>query len=712
MSRVLQAIAGHAAEKSQAIALSDGRDDLSYTALWQNVQTSADLLRQQCPGDGPIALLADNSAGWVILDLAAIALARPLVPLPLFLSDEQRRHAIAQIGAAWLISDGGAAGEQAFDVAGTTFFSAKLNGSHVALPQNTAKITFTSGTTGAPRGVCLSQAGMEAVAASLVEVIGADKAGIHLAVLPLSVLLENVAGLYSTLLVGGHYRALPQAALGFARPFAPDFELLIDALRTNQASTAIMVPEILRGAIAVLRRRGIALRDLKFLAVGGARVAEQLLAEAQQLGLPLYQGYGLSEAGSVATLNSPQADRRGSVGRLLPHVNMHFAADGEILLSKPGYLGYVDGAPAPQVHPTGDIGSVDDDGFVFIHGRKSNVLITGFGRNVSPEWIESELAAEPEVYQALVFGDDQPALMALVVPSSDSVTDGQLVMAIDAVNRKLPDYARVRRWLKVAPFTPQNGQLTANCRLKRDAIYERHGDCMSELMLRSTQDVTFFERLVAETERQRDYLMATEQLQLGLAGRISVDTYVQYLGEAYHHVRHTVPLLQQAIARLPPGREWLAGPLNDYIAEETGHEEWILDDIRHAGGDAKAVRNGRPRMATEFMVAYAYDFINRVNAVGFLGMVFVLESTSTKLATAGAQSLMQSLGLPANCFRYLASHGALDIEHMQFFESIIAHIDHDDDKAAVVHMAQRIYVLFANLFRAIPLDHSGRNGIL
>ena len=223
---------------------------------------------------------------------------------------------------------------------------------------------------------------------------------------------------------------------------------------------------------------------------------------------------------------------------------------------------------------------------------------------------------------------------------------------------------------------------------------------------------SFYESLVMETAPQQGYLIATEQIQRGLAGAISLQTYLDYLAEAYHHVRHTVPLMQLVKSRLPEGREWLEEALNEYIAEESGHEEWIIDDIRNAGGDAEAVRHSRPKMATEFMVSYAYDFINRVNPVGFFGMVFVLEGTSTKLATAGADSLMRSLNLKADCFRYLTSHGSIDLEHMNFLRDLMTRIERPEDKDAIIHMAQRMFILFANVFRSIPLNLSGRNAAL
>ncbi len=712
MSLLIETIARRVGPRDSAVALSDGDAQVPYGALFDHVQATAGRLNALCPGRRPVALCADNSVAWALIDLAAVLDGRPLVPLPAFMSEEQRRFVLAHSGAEWLVSDATVDSAQRFEAGGRTLGVTRLSTPEITLPAASGKITYTSGTTGTPKGVCLSQDGMEAVALSLVAAIGRHNAGIHLAVLPLAVLLENVGGLYATLIAGGHYRALPQAAIGFARPFQPDFPRLAERLVAERVATAIMVPEILRGTTAAVRAGGFHLPDLKFLAVGGATVPEVLLAQARGCGLPVFQGYGLSEAASVVTLNTPSAARADSVGLPLAHVALHLADDGEIVVSNPAFLGYVGGEPAPRTYYTGDIGRIDADGYVYVEGRKTNTLITSFGRNVAPEWVEAELEAPAEIRQAMVFGDGKPGLGALLVPSSQAVTDAQLTAAVDTVNARLPAYARIKGWRQAAPFTPQNQQLTANGRLRRPIIYRTYEDSMEQILRAVSEDVTFLDRLAVETDSQRSYLLASEPLRRGLAGDISLATYLSYLAEAYHHVRHTVPLMQLAKRRLPPGREWLAGPLDDYIAEETGHEEWILNDIRAAGGDAEAVRHGRPRMATEFMVAYAYDFINRVNAVGLFGMVYVLEGTSTQLATAGAEALMTSLGLTADCFSYLTSHGSLDIEHMKFFEAIMAKIDCAEDRDAIVWMAQRMFVLFANVFRAIPLDEGRGNGAL
>ncbi len=703
MSRVLDYLMQQADAGNRSVALSDECRSFTYEQLHAEIARVAQDLRDRLAGDGPVALIADNSCAWVILDLALVLLKRPLVPLPAFFTASQRRSALIRAGATCLISDTEVS-ESTIDVAGRRLSVVALNAKPVELPTGTAKITFTSGTTGEPKGVCLSQDAMERVSLSLVEVIGKDKAGVHLPVLPLAVLLENVAGLYTMILSGGHYRALSQSEIGFARPFAPDFEKLVDVLGRSRAATAIMVPEILRGTRAALFRSRTKLPDLKFLAVGGARVSASLLEMAQRLRLPVYQGYGLSEAASVTALNAVECNRPGTVGKPLPHVDLRLAEDGEILITKPGFLGYAGQSAAPEVYATGDIGFVDQDGFLSISGRKSNVLITAFGRNVSPEWVESELTANPAIYQAYVFGEGSPQLSALVVPTSPSAGSEPVAAAIGAANARLPDYARIERWMAVPPFTSEQGHLTSNGRLQRDAIARTYNEMLGRL-----EAPSFFETLVMQTASQQGYLVATEQIQRGLAGDISREAYLEYLAEAYHHVQHTVPLMQLVKSRLPEGREWLHQALDEYIAEESGHEEWILDDIRNTGGDADAVRLSRPKMATEFMISYAYDFINRVNPVGFFGMVFVLEGTSTKLATSGAEALMRSLKLNADCFRYLTSHGSLDLEHMNFFRDLMGRIDRPEDKNAIIHMAQRMFILFANVFRSIPLEPASRH---
>lgn len=214
--------------------------------------------------------------------------------------------------------------------------------------------------------------------------------------------------------------------------------------------------------------------------------------------------------------------------------------------------------------------------------------------------------------------------------------------------------------------------------------------------------MSFFEQLGQATADERARLYESPIIVDALAGRITRPQYVAFLKEAYFHVSQTVPLLMACGARLTRDYEWLRKAVVHYVDDEYGHEAWVLNDIRAAGGDADAIRDGTPSAATEFMVSYAWDTIQRGNPVGFFGMVYVLEGTSVALATEAAQTLQQSLDLPPKAFSYLLSHGSIDQEHVRFLEDLVNRFDGDDDRAAIVHCARRFFRLYAEIFRTLP----------
>lgn len=217
----------------------------------------------------------------------------------------------------------------------------------------------------------------------------------------------------------------------------------------------------------------------------------------------------------------------------------------------------------------------------------------------------------------------------------------------------------------------------------------------------------FYTRLVAETAASREDLLRAPIIQACLSGEVALPSYLAFLREAYHHVRHTVPLLQACSAALPSHHGWLVPALAEYVEEETGHDEWILDDIAACGGDAAAVRQGRPGHAAEVMVAYAYDTIARGNPLGFFGMVHVLEGTSVALALAAADRIQQALALPDAAFSYLRSHGTLDREHVGHFAVLMDGLQAPADQQAVLHAARAFYRLYGDVFRGLPLPEAG-----
>lgn len=215
--------------------------------------------------------------------------------------------------------------------------------------------------------------------------------------------------------------------------------------------------------------------------------------------------------------------------------------------------------------------------------------------------------------------------------------------------------------------------------------------------------MAFYDELLAATEDARNDLLSIPFIQMGSAGQLSLQSYTAFLIQAYHHVKHTTPLLMATGGRLPERLEWLREAIGEYIEEEMGHQEWILNDIQACGSDKEAVRNGTPSPAAELMVAYAFDTISRKNPVGFFGMVLVLEGTSVALATHAASNIQQALGLPKEAFSYLNSHGSLDIEHVDFYEGLMNRLDNEDDKQAVIHCARMIYKLYGDIFRSLPI---------
>ena len=156
-------------------------------------------------------------------------------------------------------------------------------------------------------------------------------------------------------------------------------------------------------------------------------------------------------------------------------------------------------------------------------------------------------------------------------------------------------------------------------------------------------------------------------------------------------------------ARLPASHEWVREALVEYIEEEYGHQEWILNDINACGADAEAVRHGRPGADIELMVAFLYHQIDRGNPMALFGMVQVLEGTSVAIALTVAEQLQRGLHLPEQAMSYLSSHGALDQEHLRFFESLMNKVSEPADQAAIIHAARIVYRLYGDMLRALEV---------
>ena len=468
-------------ENGDAIALSEGARQLSYRHLLDEVRQRGAQLQQA--GAKRIALALDNGIDWVLWDLAILYAGLVCVPLPGFFSSSQQQHVLDSAGVDCLI----AADARPYAGLGFTLGAAGLLQRQLddapALPDGTCKITYTSGTTGQPKGVCLDAETQLQVARSLVEASASCAVERHLCVLPLATLLENIAGVYAPLLAGAQIKLAPMAQVGLLGASRFDLPSFLATLNRAKPHSLILLPQLLLALVSAAEQRLPLPDSLRFIAVGGGRVSSQLLQRAEALQLPVYEGYGLSECASVVCLNSPENRRIGTVGLPLGHLQVRLAGDQEVLVRGARMLGYL-GEPSLQEEwlATGDLGHFEN-GFLVLHGRKKHQFITAFGRNVNPEWVEAELVQQLPIGQAWLHGEALPANVAVLVPRFANTSDRQLADAVAQANLALPDYAQVHRWLRAEqPFNSDNQLATSNGRLRRSALYQHYQSAIAQLM--------------------------------------------------------------------------------------------------------------------------------------------------------------------------------------------------------------------------------------
>lgn len=451
-------------------------------------------LADRLAGCRSLAVLADNSPSWVIADLAALAVGITHVPLPTFFNGEQLAHVLESAGVETILTDQPeriGALDLGFAITGRWHDLIRLQRPAVAraaTPVGTAKVSFTSGSTGNPKGACLTACGLLDTAKAVASRLAGIPVTRHLVTLPLSLLLENTAGIYAPLLRGAEIHLPGLASLGWQGMAGFDPRGLQQTVDRLKPETMILVPELLKAwslLLAASTRR--AAESLRFVAVGGARVDARSIALARRVGIPAYQGYGLTECGSVVSLNCPGDENAGGddAGRPLDHVQVH-VRDGEIFVSARALLGYLGDAftfhadGQLREFPTGDLGHLDDTGHLHLSGRSKNLLITSYGRNIAPEWVEAALLAQPAIAQAVVTGDARPWLSAVIVPMPGADAEA-VTIAVAAANSALPDYARVGAWVQSPPFSLQNDLATGNGRPRRSAILARYASGIDAL---------------------------------------------------------------------------------------------------------------------------------------------------------------------------------------------------------------------------------------
>ncbi len=484
LHRFQETLREHARRNDNATALWGDTLKLDYATLYAEVLYRQERLRAEQVQ--VVALALDNGVDAMLWDLAVLFEGLTCVTLPPFFSVAQRAHCLEQSQAERVIAEPELEPElRAAGYEQRGEFWCRAFSSQRRMPMGTAKLTFTSGTTGTPKGVCLSADSLLRVARELHQASETTSPQHHLALLPLAILLENL-GCYAALYAGAMLSLPSQKTLGIQGANSVDVVHLLGYLAGRAPESLILVPQLLLMLVSAAEQKAFSPHTLRFAAVGGARVSEGLLARAQRVGIPVFEGYGLSECASVVCLNRPGALRRGSVGRPLPHVDVRLAEDGEVLIKGSTLLGYLGDAPyADEWWPSGDLGEFDPEGFLYLKGRKKHQFVTSYGRNVNPEWVEAELTQRRQIAQAFVYGESLPRNHALLWPHCQDCTDAELAAAVAEANEALPDYAQVHQWTRLPhPFTTANGFLTANGRPRRDAIVAQYYPLLTESVVR------------------------------------------------------------------------------------------------------------------------------------------------------------------------------------------------------------------------------------
>ena len=426
--RVFRALGQHALRTPRKTALRSGSRCIDYTGLASFLAWNAKGLA------GPprvVGITTSDPLEAALADLALTYCGHVAVHLPSFFSKAQRAHIVETAGIRTFIG--------AFETAVTSERLLRpedcppLAGSLEMPVPGARRIIFTSGSSGTPKGVLIGERQMAASIAGLEKAIGASPDDMHLSLLPLAQLLEQVAGLYLPLLAGAEVHFCPEALNAlFGGPMAP----VLETIHAAHPTTTILVPALLSRMVSELKAVGrTAPNSLRMVAVGGALTSPALLADAWDRGLPVYEGYGLSECCSVVALNGPRDARPGTAGKILEGLRVRID-DGEIVVSGPTVMeGYVGQAPVSGEWRTGDLGRIED-GRLIIEGRKDWLIVTPQGRNINPEWVESCLCADPYIPAAgLLLGQDgQLEIIAVVTVPVDPAR-------IECLLAELPPYA-------------------------------------------------------------------------------------------------------------------------------------------------------------------------------------------------------------------------------------------------------------------------------
>lgn len=497
-----------------------------------------------------VSILAETSLEWAIADMAILTIGAVTVPIyptlpgpqiaPLlvdsgatgiFVSTKPQREKVESVRSQipdvkWIwcfeeepLPDGAMAG------------AAEDEGSDPKPgPEDLATIIYTSGTTGTPKGVMLTHGNFVAQVRLSLAAMNVQPTDVYLSFLPLSHVFERCSGLYTMLFAGAtiaYAESIDRmpSNIGEVRPTillaVPRFweKLMARAVEVNKAAgfpKANIFQWAYRVAIRVASLRNDGKSISPWLAVqhalarklvyskiadrlggrvrlrvsGSAALNREVALFFDGAGQPIFEGYGLSETASAATVNRFEDHRVGTVGTPFEGVHLRLAEDGEILIQGPNVMkGYWKRPEETRetlqdgwLH-TGDIGVLDPDGHLRITDRKKDLIVTSGGKKIPPQMIEGALKSSPKVHEAIVVGDGKKFIGALIIPEGQA-TQAEIAAEVDRVNASLAQFEKVKRFELIPnDLSVENGTLTPSLKVKRKVVAERYRDVIEKLFL-------------------------------------------------------------------------------------------------------------------------------------------------------------------------------------------------------------------------------------
>jgi long-subunit acyl-CoA synthetase (AMP-forming) len=472
MRKLFDAMSRHAVEAGDKVAVGDSEGVIHRGELQARVIGLASELKAQ---SGTIGILAPNGIDWVIAQLACALAGKIAVPLPTFFSLAQLGHVVRSASVGLILTT-----DHTEPLTVQSGVKTSLIGDHVAVMgppdpvDGFGQIIYTSGSTGQPKGVRHESGQIAWSAAALAAATGATAEHTYLSVLPLPLLLETICSIFIPAMLGAYVHFDTSLAEQVGRGDAKGISISFDLKRPT---TSVVVPQLLKQWVGELQAAGgRAPASLRFVAVGGAPVPRKLAEKAWQLGIPVHEGYGLSECCSVVTLNRPGERRADTVGRPLDELSVSID-NGEIVVDGPSITdGYLGQEPAQRPWRTGDLGTIDRNGFLTIHGRKDSLIVSSYGRNISPEWIETMLLGDLRIAFCAVVGHGEPYLTAVIVPSRPgenwfaNASHADVLGLISDCCSEAPGYAVPRACVVASLQEAVDNQLLTNGRPARKQI--------------------------------------------------------------------------------------------------------------------------------------------------------------------------------------------------------------------------------------------------